>query len=354
MAKLYTEEGWLDFDKFTRLSSTFNVVLGPRNAGKTYGKMLYNHVYKIPYVFMRTTKKALSAVFTPEMSPFEKLNNDIGSRYICTSIPRTDIIAVYGDYKEKEGKRQPSGPVVNFCLALTDIASIRGFNLDQVEEVVYDEFVKHPGEVIQNYKDSARMYMDIIFTINRSRELAGRPPLKQWLFGNSDNLAVPILYELGLVNRIISMRLSNENYLKIPERDISIFLCDDSPSAARMAEESSLSKVFQGTDYLDMAVKNEFIYDDFDNCRMEPIKKYVPEFTVAGIMVMSHKKEDRFYVRPYNGYAAGVTNYGGTKREVENCRQENAYLVYYYMEGLILFSTYNEKVRFKRIFNIDV
>lgn len=354
MANLYTKDGWINFEKLEKLSSTLNIVLAPRNAGKTYGKMLYNHEHGINYIFMRTTQKQIDTVFINEFSPFEKLNRDIGSRYTCARIPKTSVTAVYGDYQETdEGKRKPVGSPVNYCLSLLQVGSIRGFNLDYVPELIYDEFVKHPGEIIQNYNKSAIMYFDIMATINRAREITGNKPLKQWLFGNSDNIGVPILQELRLIKPILAMMESGENYRKLPNRDISIFLCSDSPAAKRIKEISSIAKIIDGTSYSEMMFDNSFVNDDFSNCNPQPIGQYIPVAVIGKLMVMEHKTKDLYYIRFYDGNINGARVFSDSATGRELFRQEYGFLYYWFLNDCIYFSSYNEKLRFKSIFDID-
>ncbi|MBO5900572.1 MAG: phage DNA encapsidation protein, partial [Lentisphaeria bacterium] len=251
MAKLYLPNGFLDYEKLEKLSSTLNIVLGPRNAGKTYGALLHFTGAGRPFIFLRTTKTQIDLVFSDELSPFNKLNRDLSTKYCVDKVDKSGLIAVFNDYEEEEGLRIPAGDRVGYCLALSQVGATRGFNLDEVEVLLYDEFIHHPGEVVRGANKQFVMYADIVFTLNRTRELEGRPPLRQWLFGNSDDLTNNILLELRIVNSIIKMKAAGENYLKLPDRDISIFLLDDSPAARRLGEKSALSKVFAGSSYLE-------------------------------------------------------------------------------------------------------
>lgn len=353
MANLYNKDGWIDFDKLNRLSSTLNIVIGPRNAGKTYGKLLYNHQHNIPYVFLRTTQKQIDTVFLDNLSPFEKINHDTGSRYCCARLPKSSIIGVYEDYTETDGKRKPTGKPVNYCAALMQIGSVRGFNLDTIPELIYDEFVKHPGEIIQNYNKSALMYFDIMSTLNRAREINGRPAIKQWLFGNSDNLGVPLLQELRLIRPIMSMLQAGENFRKIKEREISIFICNDSPAARRLKEISTIAKIIDGTDYAEMAYHNAFVYDDFSMCEPQPIGQYNPIAVIGKIMLMEHKTKDLYYVRRYEGNVSGVRQYSDSVTGRELFRVEFGYLYYWLLNDSIYFSAYSEKLYFKALLKVD-
>jgi len=354
MAKLYDKNGWIDFDRLNKLSGTLNIVLAPRNSGKTFGKMLYNHNKGIPYIFMRTTQQQIDTVFVNELSPFEKLNRETGSRYICSKLPGLPVTAVYSDYTEnEEGKRKPVGAPVNFCMALLQVGSIRGFNLDYIPELIYDEFVKHNGEIIRNYGKSDLMYFDAIVTLNRARELSGLPPIKQWLFGNTDNLAIPILQSLHLINTIIGMRNNYENYRKLPN-GIAIFLCDDSPAAKRLSEISNVAKMLEGTNYYEMAYKNSFVYDDMSDCNIQAIGQYKPVAIISDLMLMEHKYKDLYYIRAYTGDCNGVTLYPPGKAGKDRFKMEYGFLYFWFINGNLIFSDYDTKIKFLHLIDVDI
>ena len=42
MAKLYTEEGWVNWDYIEDQGAVFNMIVGARGTGKTYGLMKKN------------------------------------------------------------------------------------------------------------------------------------------------------------------------------------------------------------------------------------------------------------------------------------------------------------------------
>ena len=86
MAKLYLPNGFLDFDKLEKLSSTLNIVIGARNSGKTYGALLHFTGAGRPFVFLRTQKSQIDLVFSDELSPFNKLNRDLSTRYIVDKV----------------------------------------------------------------------------------------------------------------------------------------------------------------------------------------------------------------------------------------------------------------------------
>ena len=355
MAKLYLPNGFLDFEKLEKLSSTLNIVIGARNSGKTYGALLHFCGAGRPFIFLRTQKSQIDLVFSDELSPFNKLNRDLSTRYFVDKVDKSGLIGVYNDYTEKDGKRAPAGNLVGYCLALSQVGATRGFNLDNVDVLIYDEFVNHPGEVVRGANKQFTMYADIVFTLNRAREMEGRPAIRQWLFGNSDDLANNILLELRIVNMIIKMRQAGQNYLKLPDRDISIFLLDDSPAAKRLAAESSLSKVFAGSSYTDMAYKNEFVYDDFSDCKPADLHAYKPIYRYGNMVCYEHKRQDSYYLRTVEPGAvfAGIPFYPTDQRGTTNAREEHAYLFFSWLACNVSFDSFATKARFLKLYNLD-
>lgn len=355
MANIYLQSGFIDFGKLSALSGTLNIVLGPRNAGKTYGALLHYTQARVPFVFMRTGKSQIDLVFSEDLSPFNKLNADTGSRYCPEKIKGSGgLIGIYDNYTVDDNGKHAAGELTGYCLSLAQVGATRGFNLDKVEVILYDEFVKHQGEIIRNADKQFTMYADIVFTLNRAREIEGRLPIKQWLFGNSDDLSNNILIELQLVNTIINMKLKHENYRKLPDRDIAIFLLDDSPVAAKLRDTSKLSKIFAGTSYLDMAYGNEFINDDFSDCKPMSISSFNPVFVYGKIAVYRHKNKDMYYVRSvkdsyvFNGIPVYATDVQGTI----NAKENHAGLYFSWLAGIVFFETYNVKVRFLQLFDV--
>lgn len=355
MANLYLPNGFIDFTKMEKLAGTLNIVIGPRNAGKTYSALLHFTGAGRPFIFLRTQKSQVDLVFSEELSPFNKLNRDLSTRYMVDKVDKSGLIAVYNDYEEKDGVRIPAGDRIGYCLALSQVGATRGFNLDEVEVLIYDEFVRHPGEIIRGADKQFTMYADIVFTLNRAREIEGKPAIRQWLFGNSDDLSNNILLELKVVNTIIKMRQAGENYVKLADRNIAIFLLDDSPAAKRLAETSELSKVFAGSSYTDMAYKNEFVYDDFSDCRAIDLHAYKPLFRWGNIVCYQHKRQDSYYLRSVDPGAvfSGIPWYPSDKRGTTNAKEENAWIYFSWLACNVTFDSFATKAKFLALYGLD-
>ena len=88
MANLYLPNGFIDFARMEKLAGTLNIVIGPRNAGKTYSALLHFTGAGRPFIFLRTQKSQIDLVFSEELSPFNKLNRDLSTRYIVDKVDK--------------------------------------------------------------------------------------------------------------------------------------------------------------------------------------------------------------------------------------------------------------------------
>ncbi len=346
---LYTKTGRPDYDVITANSSTLNFLIGGRRIGKTYGFLAHWLTHgKSPFLYIRSTPRAVKNVFTAELSPFTPINADFDVTIVPEKIPGTDIIGIYDEVvTTKKGKLKPAGDPVGYACALSQIGDIRGFNLDNVTDIFYDEFIKHPGEIIRNYADFGTMFLDILITVNNERETRGRRPVKSWLMGNSDNMSNPILYEFGLLPIIYKMQIDGQSFYKDGKRGISIFLFLDAPISDEY-KKNSMGRLLEGTSYGEMAYENEFVNDDFTNCCLQPMGQYLPLFSFGKYTVYTHRTKERYYVA--HGANNSVRNYPQTPIATNAMIDTYGYLYYALTDNNIYFADYDCKYTFCKAF----
>ena len=71
MAKIYTEQGWINWDYIIKQNAAFNMVVGARGVGKTYGLMKYCIEHKRPFIYLRRLKSQLEQCATNSGNPFK-------------------------------------------------------------------------------------------------------------------------------------------------------------------------------------------------------------------------------------------------------------------------------------------
>lgn len=342
---LYGDNGRPDYDKLEKLSGTVNILIGGRRIGKTFGFFKF-WVERQPgaFLYLRTTKAAIDKIFNNETSPLSPINDIMGVDLQPSRIPGSpELIGIYDAEEMRDSKGKPviKGKPVGYAMSIQDMAAIRGFNLDNVTEIIFDEFIKHPGEIVRNYKNLDQMYHDIYFTINNERESRGEEPLRSWLLGNSDNLDNPILTGWHLVSRILQLEASGGNYYHDKYKGISVFLFNDAPISTEF-KKGKVARLMEGTSYYDMAYENDFVNDDLTNCGLQAVGQYKPLFVYQQFVISAHKRHERIYC--YKGSAAGVPAYTNTKISKAAMLDDFGRLYFTLLGGCMYFDTYETKL----------
>lgn len=342
---LYGDNGRPDYDKINKLSGTVNILIGGRRIGKTFG--YFQRWVKLnpgPFLYLRSTKAAIEKIFNFETSPLSPVNEILGTDLQPARIPGSpELIGIYecDELRDKNGKPVIQGAPVGYAMSIQDMASIRGFNLDRVTEILYDEFIKHPGEIVRNYRNIDNMFHDIYITINNERESRGQEPVKAWLLGNSDNLDNPLLTGWHLVSRILQLQASGGNYYKDTYKGIAVFLFYDAPISQEF-KKNKVARLMEGTAYYEMAYENAFVNDDLTNCGFQSVGQYKPLFVYDKFVIAAHKRHERIYC--YKGGAAGVPSYTNTKISRAAMLDDFGRLYFTLLGGCMYFDTYETKL----------
>ncbi|MBP5750905.1 MAG: phage DNA encapsidation protein, partial [Firmicutes bacterium] len=187
---IYTQDGWLDVPALAARGCWLNVITGPRQVGKTYGKLKYIIEEKRPFILMRRTVEEVQFLgINTEVNPFKVFE------------PEHEISM---DRAGKILNISEDGEIIGICLGLPTVATIRGFSASRFTDIIFDEFI--PEKHVIQRKTEGDALLNAYTTINGNRELEGRPPVRLWLLANSNNINSPILTALGLVDPILRMR----------------------------------------------------------------------------------------------------------------------------------------------------
>ena len=265
---------WYDIRQRAAKLRPVSIVIGGRGIGKTYSALSFMMETGRKFLYLRNTDKQMSLCASAFGNPFKKVAGDQG-RDVAMK-PAGEIYVV------KEGE-----DVIGYGAALSTFENLRGVDLSDVEYVVFDEF-------IENRKLSFKQgpaFLNLYETINRNRELEGRPPLICILLSNAQRLSNPILAELGLIPVIENMirtgdrlRITKEYYIELPESSVS---------AAK--ESTALYRLAAGSRYADEALRNEFANDSFFNVGKKPLQEFRPVCAIDGIYIYRHKSGPQWY-----------------------------------------------------------
>ena len=314
---IYLDSGYLNISQILSYGLPFNFIVGGRGTGKTYGALKTAYEENIRFILMRRTQAQCDLINKPEFNPFKVLNADIGSSATVKSISKYNSKIIE---ETEESER-----ILGYTCALSTIANMRGFDASDVELLIYDEFIPERHE--RAIKNEGTAFLNAFETINRNREIKGEKPLQVLCLANAFNVANPIFLELGLVGRCEKMKNTGTELFMDKDRGVLLVLLQNSKISKAKAD-TALYRLSSGS-YVDMALSNDFVYNNTDNIKSMALKEFKLVCTVGEISIYRHKSKRLFYVSEHRTGTAPIYK----SDEVDLQRYRKNY-------GLSLYSAY--------------
>lgn len=282
-SKYLLPSGYIDVFKILNDDdSKYIFVVGGRGCGKTYGAIDHVVVNKQNFFFMRRTQTQLDAITVPCLSPFDQYNTDHGTEISLKKVHKQISLVMNGD------------DTIGFAGALSTLSNVRGVNAEWLDLLLYDEFIPEPHQL--SIKEEASAFKNVYETLNRNRELNGKPPIKALCLSNSDSVACPIFLDWGLLTGILECKGKGYNIGAVtwPKRGIKVILINDTP-ILQQKKETSLYVADEGTKFSSMALENDFIYDDFTCVESKDLKQYRILAKIGYLCLYKHKSKAEYY-----------------------------------------------------------
>lgn len=272
---------WYNIKSTENKHQPFNFIIGGRGIGKTYSCIDYCvDEHSGHFLYLRNTKEQIeeSAGKSFETSfgnPFKKWSNDHGRRIFLTIEKKHAII------KEDDN-------IIGYGAPLSTFENLRGVDLSGIDVIIFDEFIENRTLTF----DQFRSFMSMYETINRNREIEGKPAVRVFLLSNAQRLSNPILRGLNLIGLIESMKRNNQksytNYpihIELPFSDV-----------AEAKKNTALYAAAKDTEYYKEAIENQFANDSFTGVGKKNLTEYVPLHAIDDLFIYKHKSNGRFYV----------------------------------------------------------
>lgn len=291
---IYLDNGYLNIEQILSYGVPFNFIVGGRGTGKTYGTLKTAYIENKRFILMRRTQAQCDLINKPEFNPFKALNDDTGSNAVVKSISKYNAKIVE---ETEEDER-----ILGYTCALSTIANMRGFDASDVELLIYDEFIPEKHE--RSIKNEGSAFLNAYETINRNREIKGEKPLQVLCLANAFNIANPIFLELGLVGRCEKMKNAGQEIFIDKERGVCVVLLQKSKISKAKAD-TALYRLSSGS-YADMALSNDFVYNNADNIKSMALKEFKLLCTVGEISIYKHKSKRLFYISEHRTGTAPV------------------------------------------------
>lgn len=316
---IYLSSGYVDIERILNYRIPFNFIIGGRGTGKTYGALKYVYENEIRFMLMRRTQAQCDLINKPEFNPYKVIASDLHRDIRVKSISKYNAL-IY-EYLGEELEEKTLG----YTCALSTISNMRGYDASDVSMLLYDEFVPERHE--RALKNEGSAFLNAYETINRNRELQGRDPLQVLCLANAFNIANAIFLELGLVGICEKMQLKGQGLYINRERGILIVMLGNS-DISRQKADTALYRITSGA-YADMALNNDFSYNDDSFIRSQSLKEFKLVCTVGEISIYKHKSERKYYISEHRS---------GTAPEYRS--DEVGLKRYQKKHGLQLFSAY--------------
>lgn len=320
-----------------KVGRTFNFIIGGRGVGKTFSTIWECLMDGEKFIYMRRTQSEVELISSNgddvSLSPFAKINKKKGTTMEMNRVNKNVWAVDTGDEENKQN--------VGIVLSLSTVASIRGFDADDYDALIFDEFIpeKHVKKIGKGEAEG-EAFLNAYETLNRDREFQGRKPLRCYLLSNSNNINHPLLSMLGVVNVLERMRNRGQHFVDLPNFDMTITLYDDADFREEKAK-TALYKLTRGTKFFDMSIDNDFAYNDFTGIESKNLKEYKPLCAIHGLYIYVHKSSGDYYV---SAHRHNVETFGDGENEVHRFYMQYGRKLYgAYVMGALFFENYQVK-----------
>lgn len=283
---------YFDIKKEREKGVYWYICIGLRGGGKTYSNtrdLVCDRVSGKNFLYLRRTLDELNISIDPmhpEQNAFMEINKDF-DRNVTTGKSRRN---------DKLKRLYENDEFIGYASSLNEIHKYRGIDLfADTTDIFYDEFI--PQSNVVKMKNEGEAILNMYETVNRNRELKGEEPVRFTLCANSNDISHDLFIKLHLVETLERMKQKGQThyrkgYLKI------IYFNDE--HFIQSKKETVLYQVAQDTEFYDMALKNDFAYNDFTDIENRVIKEYKPICKINGIVIYRHKSRYEYYVSTIN------------------------------------------------------
>lgn len=329
--KLYQKDGYFNAESVIEDSSVFKFVTGARGTGKTYGCLKYLISKGKTFIYLRRTEEE------------SKLQRKYESSSLSKNIDDMEIDFNFGSLSGKVGYITAGKAVIYTC-ALSTFSKIRGVNFDNVDYILYDEFI--PETHVRSIKGEGLALMNIFETVNRNRELSGDEPVKMICLSNSLNIANDVFMEFDLIRNAEDLLYSEEEFYR--RGNLLLIIMKDSPISKK--KENTALYQSSSKQFYEMAIKNKFVLNDFSYVVKKPLKEYVPVINVGDLYFYKHKSNIEWYVTFTKATLTKEKCFESSITGLE--RFKNTQWKYYerYIDGYIKFDSYEAIALFEKYF----
>lgn len=330
---LYLKNGYLDMQSIIESAYPFIFIAAARGTGKTYGALKYFYTKSKTIIQLRRTQVETDLQSVPDGTSYKKVLEDLG--FIEYSIKKHQRYSVLTDQ---------DGFQVCYNMALSTFASVRGIDFSHIDHVFYDEFITEPH--VKKIKNEGMALANFYESVNRNRELEGRKPLQLVCAANSVNMANDVFMYFDLIRDAEEMVNTGEDIRILGNKLLII------PQSSPVSQKKKKTALYAAVnpEFTEMAINNKFILNDQTYVKKRPISEYRCVAQIGILYLYEHKSERTYYISQQQGKTKNVfqDSYSG----LEKARRSLYRLIARYLDGYIMFDSYQSVALFEKYFDI--
>ena len=229
-------------ERILSFNALLNIIIGERGVGKTYGfktfavKRFLNKGKQFAYIRRYDTDLEASVGSTNDNKFFEQIKKEFpNSEFKITKSKK--VRKIYIDNK-----------ICGYALPLSAADSLKSSSYENVDIIIYDEFMLKEGSTQHYLKNEPEIILDLIETIGRLRDI------RVFCLGNAISSTCPIMSYFNITLPYnTDIKLFKDNTIAIE------YIRNDKYREVKKA--SRFGKLIDGTRYGSYAIDNEFLLD---------------------------------------------------------------------------------------------
>ena len=231
-----------DYQKVLSYNAFLNIIIGERGVGKTYGakKYVINRWIKKhkQFVYIRRYETDLESSIgsTGDNKFFEQVKNEFPEHEFKIN------------KSKKVRKLIMDNQVIGYAIPLSSADSLKSSTYDNVETIIYDEFMLKEGSSQHYLRNEPEMILDIIETVGRLKDV------KIFLLGNAISSTAPIMTYFDL-------SLPYNSDIKLFKNGLILVNYIKNEAYRKVKKSTKFGKLIEGTRYSKYAIDNEFLSD---------------------------------------------------------------------------------------------
>lgn len=333
---LYTSDNWYNMPYILSQPYPFILLIGARGTGKTYGANKYILDNGKRFMYLRRTLTEYDIAVNDKRNPFQVYD----SRIVAERMEK-GLSCIYSNETKEE--------VLGYASALSTFHNLRSVDFSDVEIIIYDECI--PEKHVKAIKNEYDVILNMYETINRNREMQGKPPVKLVMMSNSNDISHPIIRGLQIADSLFD---SDTGIIEIPERGLLVIYRISEGFKQKKSNTALYRLADTSSGFSKMALDNKFNSVNKDNIQRINRKEYKPVYEIITdgkhYYILCHKSEVKYYVSTFSIGNSIRTYNTDIQADLTALRSDLMAMLHLRLKGLLYFENIDTKIMFDSLF----